>query len=83
MAYVIRNDQYADETTVGLWDGHEEQAAAQFNKILEEIARRLNDADDSRFEAFAKWAWDRVGSDEDLLTYTDEQIANIVEDLMI
>jgi len=66
--------QYATSDSVGEWDGKEELAAEKFNLILEAIANGIDENDDDAFNNAAHYAWDNVGSDEELTSYTQEQI---------
>ena len=79
MTYQISDIKYATADSVGDWDGQEEFAASQFNRVLDTIASSLDEFDDDRFDRAAKWAWDILGADEDLLTLTDEQIESVVK----
>lgn len=68
---------HADRTTVGEWSGQEQLAADQFNIIVDEILSQTDD-DDAISDA-VHWAWDEVGSDEDLLTMTEAKLKTIAQ----
>jgi hypothetical protein len=71
---------YATSETVGDWEGKEETAASQFNKILDAIYEAApDDTYDTRLSEIAKYAWDDWGSEDSLLTLTEEEIQEYAE----
>ncbi len=69
------NPNYATSETVGDWEGDEESAASQFNKIIDAIYEAAPDETyDTRLYEIVKYAWDDWGSNEELLTVTDVDI---------
>jgi hypothetical protein len=74
------NSVYATSGTVGDWEGEEETAATQFNKIIDAIYEAAPDETyDTKLYEIAKYAWDDWGSSEKLLTLTDEEIKAYAE----
>lgn len=72
--------EYATPETVGDWEGDEETAASQFNKIIDAIYEAASDdTNDSKFFTICKAAWDDWGSEEKLFTLTDEEIKAYAE----
>jgi len=69
----------ATNENVGEWDGQEELAADNFNRIQDALYDAAPDEyDDDKLSNLMKSAWDDWGSEETLLTVTDEQISEYV-----
>ena len=69
----------ATNDSVGEWDGQEELAADNFNKIQDALYEAAPDEyNDDDLHELMKSAWDYWGSKEDLLIITDEQINEYV-----
>ena len=60
--------------SVGDWGGQEELAARNFDRIIDAI----NTADPDLCNVLCKYAWNDWGSDKQLLTITDREIAEYV-----
>lgn len=74
------NSVKATSDSVGEWDGQEKLAANNFNRIQNALYSAAPDHyDDDQLYELMKHAWDVWGSDENLLTITDEQINEYVE----
>lgn len=73
----MMDNLYATAYTVGEWNGQEELAASNFNRIVNALAERINNSDDLHDEVH--YAWDDWGSEESLLTITDKQIRDYVD----
>lgn len=73
----------ATTDNVGEWDGQEETAAENFNQIQDALYDAAPDHynDDQLYELMST-AWDIWGSDEKLLTITDEQIKEYVNRML-
>ena len=70
----------ATPDSVGEWDGHEELAAENCNKIQDAMYEAAPDEyNDDQLHELMKLIWDQWGSREDLLTITDKQISEFVE----
>jgi len=69
----------ATSDSVGDWDGQEELAATNCNRIQDAVYEAAPDEynDDQLYELM-KFVWDKWGSEEVLLTITDEQISEFV-----
>lgn len=69
----------ATSDSVGEWDGQEELAAENINRIQDAAYEAApNEYDDDRLYGIMSTIWDVWGSKEDLLTITDEQISEFV-----
>jgi hypothetical protein len=65
--------------SVGEWDGQEELAADNVNRIYDAIYAAVNDDyDTDKLAQIIHNVWDDYGSDEHLLTITDNEIAGYV-----
>jgi hypothetical protein len=74
------NNVLATAESVGEWDGQEELAAENVNKIYQAIyAAAPEDIDDTTLYEIMHSVWDDWGSEEELLTITDEQIQEYVQ----
>lgn len=73
----------ATRESVGEWNGLEQTAADQANKIYdgitEKISRRGDDPYSDEFGEIYSRVWNDWGSEESLLTLTDTEIADYVE----
>ena len=66
--------------SVGEWDGEEQTAADNINRIQDALYEAApDDYNDDDLHPLMKIVWDYWGSREDLLTITDEQINEFVE----
>ena len=73
----------ATTDSVGEWDGQEELAAENFNQIQDALYEAAPDEyNDDQLHELMKAAWDKWGSECDLLTATDKQIAEYVESVV-
>ncbi|MCK5611958.1 hypothetical protein KAR91_59360 [Candidatus Pacearchaeota archaeon] len=74
------NSVRATLDSVGEWDGQEQTAADNFNRLQDALYEAAPDEyNDDQLHQLMKSAWDHWGSDEDLLNITEEQIAEYVE----
>ena len=65
----------ATSDNVGVWDGQEELAAENINRIQDALYEAApDDYNDDDLHQIMKRVWDDWGSEEALLTITDEQI---------
>ena len=72
-------DFMADDTTVGDWEGQEDLAAQQVNRIYQALYDAApDDIEPEELAGVLKHVWDQWGSEEDLLTITDRQIQEYV-----
>ena len=72
-------DYLANDTTVGEWDGKEELAADQVNRIYQALYDAApSDIEPEELAGVLSHVWDHWGSEEGLLTLTDEQIQEYV-----
>ena len=72
----------ASNETVGDWEGQEELAAEQFNRIIFAIYYIApNDTDDITMDDLKKDAWNFWGDNAELIELTNEQIAEYVESI--
>lgn len=72
---------YATSENVGDWDGDEETASEQFNKIIDAIYEAAPDETyDTKLYEIVKYAWNDWGSEEKLLTLTDDEIKKYAEE---
>ena len=70
----------ATTDSVGEWDGQEQLAADNCNKIQDAMYDAAPDEyNDDRLYELMNVIWDYWGSREDLLTITDEQISEFVK----
>ena len=70
----------ATSDSVGEWDGQEKLAAENINRIQDAAYEAAPDeSDDDVLHELMKLIWDKWGSEEDLITITDEQISEFVE----
>lgn len=70
----------ATSDSVGEWDGEEQTAADNINRIQDAIYEAASDeTTEDKLHDLMKFAWDRWGSREDLLTVTDDQIKSFVD----
>lgn len=74
---------YTDSDSIGDWDGQEDLAAENLDRIYDFLQNKINEldidcdyADNLRHRVFDLW-----GSEPDLLTITDDQIIVFVEGL--
>lgn len=74
------NQVKATSGSVGEWGGEEQTAADNVNRIYRAIFDAVgDDYDDDRLSQIIHDVWDDWGSDESLLTITDNEIAGYVE----
>ena len=74
------NELKVNPETVGEWDGEEETAAENFERITHALYDAVPDEfNDDQIYQLLKTAWDYWGSKDDLLTLRDEQITEYVE----
>ena len=72
----------ATNETVGNWEGQEELAAEQFNRILFAIYFiATDDSDEITMDDLKKDAWGYWGDNAGLLKLTNEQIVEYVESI--
>lgn len=73
------NSVLADSGSVGDWDGQEELAAEQVNRIYQALYDAAPDnIEPDELARIMQYVWDDWGSNEDLLEITDEQIEKYV-----
>lgn len=69
----------ATTDNVGEWDGQEQLAADNCNRIQDAMYDAAPDEyNDDQLHGLMKVIWDCWGSEEDLLTITDDQISKFV-----
>ena len=69
----------ATNDSVGEWDGQEDLAAQQINRIYDALyAAAPDEYNDDQLSELMHSAWDVWGSEEKLLTITDDQIESYV-----
>lgn len=69
----------ATNDNVGEWDGQEQLAADNLNRIQDALYEAAPDEyNDDQLHELMKSAWDVWGSEEKLLTITDDQIESYV-----
>ncbi len=69
----------ASNETVGDWEGQEELAAEQFNRILFAIySIAPNDTDDITMDDLKKDAWDCWGDNAELIELTNAQVTKYI-----
>ena len=74
------NSVRATVDSVGEWDGHEQLAADNCNRIQDAMFEEAPDEyDDDQLHELMKTIWDECGSRTDLLTITDDQISKFVK----
>jgi hypothetical protein len=74
------NNVLATAESVGEWDGQEELAAENVNKIYYATYNAApEEINDTTLHEIMHSVWDDWGSEEELLTITDEQIHEYVE----
>ena len=79
----IPNHTLSTNQNVGDWDGQEENAAKQFNRIIFEIYSCVSEnTSDDTIDDVKKMAWDFWGSNDNLLNVTDEQISEYVKSVI-
>jgi RNase P subunit RPR2 len=72
----------ATNDSVGEWDGQEEIAAENFNQIQDALYDAApDDYNDDQLHDLMKTAWDNWGSDERLLTLTEKQIDQYINEI--
>jgi hypothetical protein len=72
---------FAASDTVGDWDGQEQLAADNYNRILKALYAAIpSDTPDTIQHEIFKKAWDDWGSDSGLLTITDYEITEYVSE---
>ncbi len=65
--------------SVGEWDGEEQKAADNINRIQDALYEAaLDETTEDQLQDIMKYIWDYWGSREDLITITDEQIREFV-----
>ena len=70
----------ATTDSVGEWDGQEELAAENCNRIQDAMFEAIPDEyTDDQIHCLMSAVWDEWGSREDLLTITDDQINKFVQ----
>ncbi|MEF3075183.1 hypothetical protein V2P20_09110 [Methylobacter sp. Wu1] len=70
----------ATSHSVGDWNGQEELAASNINRIYDAIYAAVDDDyDTDKLAQIIHDVWDDYGSDEKLLTITDNEIEGYVE----
>lgn len=74
MAYSIKSTDWADTTTIGEWEGREDDVVAKYNEMLEMMAEEIPEDDDSAWSNATHALWDMVGSDERLPDYTETEM---------
>jgi len=75
------NSVRATSESVGDWDGQEQLAADNFNKIQDALYDAAPDEyNDDQISELMKSAWNYWGSEEGLLTITDEHISKYVKE---
>jgi hypothetical protein len=73
----------ATASSVGDWDGQEELAAKNINRIYDAIYAAVDDDyDTDKLAQIIHDVWDDYGSDENLLTISDNEIAGYVESVI-
>jgi hypothetical protein len=73
------NQVKATAGSVGEWEGQEELAAENVNRIYKAIFDAVDeDFDQDRLDQIIHDVWDDWGSEESLLTITDNEIAGYV-----
>lgn len=73
------NAALATTESVGEWDGQEELAAENVNRIYTAIYKAApNDTDTDTLAEIMHRVWDEWGSEEKLLTLTDEDVEKYV-----
>jgi hypothetical protein len=73
----------ATNDSVGEWDGQEELAADNFNRIQDALYEAAPDEyNDDKLHMLMKSAWDHWGSEAELLTITDKQINEYVRGVL-
>lgn len=72
MSIEIQDMHRATAEKMGDWDGNEELAAEQFNKLLEIIAGRVDETDYDLFCDVKKCAADRL--EQDFINYSDNDL---------
>lgn len=72
-------DFLADDATVGDWNGQEELAAQQVNRITQDLYDAAPDnIEPEELAGVLHQIWDYWGSEDDLLTITNQKIQNYV-----
>ncbi len=79
MSYVIKSTDWADTTSIGEWDGREDDAVSTYNTMLEMLAELISEDDDESWNNATHYLWNLVGSDEDLPDYNKEQMKLAVQ----
>jgi hypothetical protein len=70
----------ATASSVGDWGGQEELAAKNINRIYDAIYAAVDDDyDTDKLAQIIHDVWDDYGSDENLLTISDNEISGYVE----
>lgn len=81
--FVNISDYYADEYSVGEWEGKEKLAASNTNRIYDAVYDAVKyDIDDDDLHDILHRIWDDWGSEESLLSVTDEQINQYVDSVL-